>query len=396
MRELWHRRRIAALRRELDVVARTPGAARDAGDAAFMHGDRAAGFHTYPRTALRPALTATYGGWYEYASDDLRGFAFVPGNRDSVTAMLLLGDAAAACGRFREARGYWERTLGKGPRASSPPYAYYPEWTSALRRLLAYRHAVDHPRDDVFCETPEMAQAHNRERQARAQNAEGRLDAAWSVLQHGEARRALQIFDSQLPYWRQHTGEGTGFADVQRGIVIAAIFARDDARAEAELRAIAGSQHEPAGDALVFAGRWDDAFAAYALQTADEPLSDGIDPVAGHGAAEARAGDLRAAMSTWALPSRGHGPSNVDDELMALIGIARARLGDWPGAEDAWLDATRMGRAVPEWQGLWNGNVTALAMLYHFRDHFARGDHAYTLRLDPGQRARRRRRHPDG
>jgi hypothetical protein len=62
---------------------------------------------------------------------------------------------------------------------------------------------------------------------------------------------------------------------------------------------------------------------------------------------------------------------------VALIGLAYARMHDWPAAENAWLHACRIRRNVPQMDNFYEGNITALAMLYHFRDHFARGERRY-------------------
>lgn len=374
----------ARLRAELDAFVRRDGVSRDAADRAFLRGDRAAAFHAYARPSIGIAVTATIGGWYEYAIEDLRGFRLVP--RDRITAALLIGDGEAACGRFGAARAAWRQALDED-RGAGPPYAYVPEWTSALRRLFAYRRARDRSRDDVFCATPEMNAARNARFNAQMDRETHRLEQAWAQLARGDARGALRTFEISMRTWSHYGGVGTGLADAHRGIVIAAILAREDGRARAELDGIEReSGGVSAADRLAIAGRWNDAFAAYRDATVREPMVGGVDRVIAAGTDAARAGDLRAAIASWSQPPDGGGAGYLHDEQVALIGIARARLGDWNGAEDAWLDATRLGRAVPEWQSLWPGNVTALQMLYRFRDRFARGEHAYRLRVDPGPR----------
>ena len=383
---LWRGARIGTLRRELAALAhRTPAAAQDAADAPFFRGERAAAFHAYLRPEFVTATTATIGGWWEPAAQDLRRLTV--SDRDRITADVLIGDTQANCGRFTDARRAWMQSLQDGPRGT-PRNVYYPERTSALRRLVHFRDARDRSLDDVFCATTAMAQAHQRAYQIEVRAAEAQLASAWRLLSDGQARHAARMFANAMPYWEKHVAAaGTGWADAQRGLVIASVYARDDAAAARGLNGIVARQHEPAGDALVFAGRWNDALAAYVDETAQEPSADSADPVAARGAAVARSGDLRGAIAVWSAGSSASGPANVTDEITALIGIARARLGDWSGAERSWLDATRIGRAVPEWQGLWNGNVTALAMLYHYRAHFRRGDHAYRLPIDPGPRS---------
>jgi hypothetical protein len=380
-RELWLNGQTIRLRRELaDFSAQASSAAQNAADAAFLNGDRAAGFLGYWRPQFSDVATTSIGGWYEEIATNLRGTPYPP--RDRVTAALLIGDAEAACGRFRQARAAWMQSLSEG-RMPALPHVYYPEWTSSLRRLLAYQHAPERSRDDVQCITAEAVDAANAKWNAQIAQASAKLDVAWGRLAHGEARAALASFDSVMPFWRRTRNVGGGYADVERGTIIAALFAREDGRAKRELQVIRQEWGgESRATALIFAGRWTEGLVAYRDETAHEPLAEGVDPVVAAGVAAALAGDWREAIVAWSGVPSGHGPDYLEDYQTALIGIARAHLGDWNGAVDAWLEATRMGRPVPEWEPLESGNVVGLEMLYHFRDRYPRGDHSYQLRVD--------------
>jgi len=168
-------------------------------------------------------------------------------------------------------------------------------------------------------------------------------------------------------------------------MLIAAIFMRDDARANAMWKQIGGASLEPAADRLVFAGRWNDAFRAYRDTTRDfavnDPQANQPDPVIAEGAALALRGDFRGAIRAWSKPAVGAGPYDLTDKQTALVGLARARLWDWTGAEAAWIAAARTTRLLPQMSELYDGNAMGLSMLMHFRVHFARGDHAYRWAL---------------
>ncbi len=96
-----------------------------------------------------------------------------------------------------------------------------------------------------------------------------RIASAWTHLAQGEAKRAYREFARELPFWDAFMRQSRGYIDCERGMMIAAIFMRDDARANATWRQISGATLEPAADRLVFAGRWNDAFRAYRDATQD-------------------------------------------------------------------------------------------------------------------------------
>lgn len=215
----------------------------------------------------------------------------------------------------------------------------------------------------------------------------GRIAAAWSDLARGEATRAYREFARELPFWAAVQRQSLGYIDCERGMMIAAIFMRDDARASAMWRQIGGASLEPAADRLVFAGRWNDAFRAYRDTTQDlamvDPRAPAPDRVIAAGVDRALQGDFRGAIRAWSQPSVGGGPYDLTDEQAALVGLARARLGDWTGAEAAWIDAARTTRLLPQMAELYDGNAMGLSMLMHFRSHFVRGDRAYQWAWGP-------------
>jgi hypothetical protein len=212
-----------------------------------------------------------------------------------------------------------------------------------------------------------------------------RIASAWAHLARGEAKRAYREFARELPFWDTVTRQSLGYLDCERGMMIAAIFMHDDARANAMWKQIGGESLEPAADRLVFAGRWNDAFRAYRDATQDlamvNPRANAPDPVIAAGVARALQGDFRGAIRAWSRPAVGGGPYDLTDKQTALVGLARARLGDWTGAEAAWIAAARTQRLLPQMAELYDGNAMGLSMLMHFRSHFARGDHAFRWRF---------------
>jgi len=225
---------------------------------------------------------------------------------------------------------------------------------------------------------------------AGEQNASfARLKAAWRDLALGEPRRAYGEFSRELHFWRGLQVQSFGYDDAERGMMIAAIFTRDDARAEAVWQQVgAGTEREPAADSMIFAGTWADALRAYCDASRGELAVDprpGPDPVIAAGVERALRGDLHGAIVAWSQPTVAAGVWDITDEQTALVGLAHAHLGDWTGAEAAWIRAARTERSMPQIDELFPGNLMGLSMLMHFREHFARGEHAYrwTFRYDP-------------
>ncbi|GEM_PF-5112901 len=208
-----------------------------------------------------------------------------------------------------------------------------------------------------------------------------RIASAWSHLERGEAKRAYREFAREMPFWNAVQRQSLGYIDCERGMMIAAIFMRDDARATAMWKQIGGASLEPPADRFVFAGRWNDAFRAYRDATQDlamiDPRAPAPDRVIAAGVDRALQGDFRGAIRAWSQGAVGGGPYDLTDEQTALVGLARARLGDWAGAEAAWIVAARTTRLLPQMSELYDGNAMGLSMLMHFRSHFVRGDRAY-------------------
>lgn len=208
-----------------------------------------------------------------------------------------------------------------------------------------------------------------------------RLDRAWQLLAGGSPREAYRAFRPELDYWNDFQRQSFGYVDAQRGMMIAAIFARDDAAARAAWGAIAGGAEERPADSLVFAGRWNAAFRAYRDATldlaAEDPRAPEHDRVVTAGVERAVRGDFAGAIAAWSRPAVGRGGYDLTDVQTALIGLAYARERRWNDAETAWLHAARIGRTLPQIDEFHDGNLIGLSMLYHFRDQFRRGEHAY-------------------
>jgi hypothetical protein len=202
------------------------------------------------------------------------------------------------------------------------------------------------------------------------------IDEAWMRLAAGKPTEAYRLFKRELLRWAPDGPSSMGYVDCERGMMIAAIFARDDEDALQAWRKILGKMPEPPGDALVYAGRWNDAFQAYQNATHDNALinpTSGPDPVVASGIRQALIGNLRGAIREWSMPANTIGPYDLTDVQEALTGIAWARLGNWKNAQTAWLKAARYRRNIPQMAEFETGNVIALSMLYHFRAKLAHG-----------------------
>ncbi|MDB5094184.1 MAG: hypothetical protein JWO85_2285 [Candidatus Eremiobacteraeota bacterium] len=149
MDALWQARRI----RDLNVLLAGIGerfhySSDDSADAAFLRGDRFAGFEEYARgwdDLSRANVLAHRRKWREAivllrtVHDDNR-----PQGRD-IKAALVEGDAYFACGRVAAARATWERAFQMPILQLPDTYAIMPEWTSAMRRLARYHRTPDRP-----------------------------------------------------------------------------------------------------------------------------------------------------------------------------------------------------------------------------------------------------------
>lgn len=204
------------------------------------------------------------------------------------------------------------------------------------------------------------------------------LDTGWVQLAHGDAHEALRAFNNALPKWRTRQSDGRGYEDSERGIIIAALLAREDSQAITMLEKVRReSGGISPGTAEIFAGHWQAGLRTYLASTVFTPFGSGTDPVIAAGVHAAESGNWNAAIAVWSKKRDRAKSGRFLDLQTALIGFARAQHGDWNGAASAWIAAARQNRAVPDWESLEYGNIVALEMLVHFRDRYRRGDHRY-------------------
>ncbi|MBV8150071.1 MAG: hypothetical protein JO101_08715 [Candidatus Eremiobacteraeota bacterium] len=205
---------------------------------------------------------------------------------------------------------------------------------------------------------------------------------AWQDLAAGRPHEAYATFTRELPLWAAGSPSAPQYVDCARGVILSALFEKDDAKAKAALTAIVSGDSEPKGDALFFAGQTAAALRAYRDATFDnavvDPRPHQPDRVIAAGVSFALKGDWFNAIRAWSQPAVGAGPYDLTDEQTALVGIAFAVLHEWPQAEAAWISASRMTRIIPQMGSFWPGNITGLSMLYRYRTKFARGEHQYT------------------
>jgi len=202
------------------------------------------------------------------------------------------------------------------------------------------------------------------------------IDEAWTRLAAGKPTEAYRLFKREFLRWVPDGPSSMGYVDCERGMMIAAVFARDDENALQAWRKILGKMTEPPGDALVYAGRWNDAFQAYQNATQNNSAfnpSTGPDPVVASGVRQALIGNLRGAIREWSMPANTVGPYDLTDVQEALVGIAWARLANWKNAQTAWIKAARYRRNIPQMDEFETGNVISLSMLYHFRAKISHG-----------------------
>jgi hypothetical protein len=144
---LWLAGRDGELARELaSASARFAGASQADADRAFFAGDRTAAFAAYADGEMRAVRALTRDGrWRETIARlrTARADDAVPGR--PIAAALLEGDAYAACGRWPEARTTWYRAFSTAVLQPPRRYRFFPEWTSAMRRLVRYRTAAGAP-----------------------------------------------------------------------------------------------------------------------------------------------------------------------------------------------------------------------------------------------------------
>ena len=213
-----------------------------------------------------------------------------------------------------------------------------------------------------------------------------RLSAAWNQLYAGSPREAYRAFAHEFPRWKPLGPSTLGYIDAERGMMVAAILAKDDATAQKEWGTILAAFDEPRADTLYFSGRVDDALRTFRDSTQDNalvnPHVDRPDPNIDAGVRSALKSKWRDAITAWSRPAVGGGTYDLTDEQEALIGIAYAEMGQWTEAEATWIAAARIRRNVPQLAYLYPGNMTSLSMLWHFRNKFLRGENAYVLRIN--------------
>jgi hypothetical protein len=143
MNALYLAHRDAELERELTFVRATlPGAAEPPPDTAFVRGDRTAGFDAYAVADLRDPRALAHAGRWNDAIAVLRDVREGPGfTGRSIAAPLLEGDAYAACGRYDAARTTWYRAFSTAVLRGDGRHRFFPEWTSAMNRLVHERTA---------------------------------------------------------------------------------------------------------------------------------------------------------------------------------------------------------------------------------------------------------------
>jgi hypothetical protein len=206
---------------------------------------------------------------------------------------------------------------------------------------------------------------------------ERRQKTAYRLIWHGQPQEARKLFEQDAAYYAgsSHT---FGYVRLLKGLFLSDLYAKNDAAAGKDLaRVIAYVGREPAGDALIFRGDQVAAWGAYASESMHQPGYE-MDSVVADGATEAIAGNLKGALSTWSGAAGGAWSSWGGDLQYALVGIAQAQTKHWRRAEQAWILGAVISRpASVDWATIWDGNVTSLAMLFHFRAHLERGENAY-------------------
>jgi hypothetical protein len=153
MNALYLAHRDAQLERELAFARRSvQGAAEPARDRAFPSGDVIAGFDAYATgAALREPLSLAHAARWSDAIGRLRDVHERAYLGSSIAAALLEGDAYAACGRYDAARTTWHRAFSTGVPTPAGRGRFYPEWTSAMNRLVHERDAAIRPSSQPGC-----------------------------------------------------------------------------------------------------------------------------------------------------------------------------------------------------------------------------------------------------
>lgn len=97
----------------------------------------------------------------------------------------------------------------------------------------------------------------------------------------------------------------------------------------------------------------------------------GPDPVVAAGVELALHKNWKGAIAAWSQPpTSSQGPNSLTELQLSLVGLAQRVLGNWKNAGATWMAAARSTIAQPQISWLSTGNMMALSMLYHYRDHF--------------------------
>lgn len=152
---LWlaHRDRELA-QRLASIGARFAGASNERADGPFFRGDDSAAFDAYAArdAELRTARTLAHQRrWLDAIARLRRVREGAPPDGRTIDAALLEGDAFAACGHYDAARTTWYRAFSTAILQPPARYRFFPEWTSAMRRLLHHRSSADRPSTAPAC-----------------------------------------------------------------------------------------------------------------------------------------------------------------------------------------------------------------------------------------------------
>jgi hypothetical protein len=144
---LWIAGRDVELRRELARVDELfAGASEPRADPPFFSGDRSAAFAVYAGEDMRTTIALARAARWNEVVRRLRKASASSEHPDRVIAIALLeGDAYAACRHWYDARKTWYRAFSTAVWTRSQMRRFFPEWTSAMRRLVRYRVASGQP-----------------------------------------------------------------------------------------------------------------------------------------------------------------------------------------------------------------------------------------------------------
>ncbi len=188
----------------------------------------------------------------------------------------------------------------------------------------------------------------------------------------GQAAAAVAGFAAIAPtIAKAFQYDGTHGIDFDRTYFYALLAARDDAAARNFLTQVEGNWKPAAEERAFWNAQYAASFAGYVaddssvFRTPDMADAHKLDRHLNYALADVRAGNVRGAIQEkLADADRG--------SLYALmLGNLYVQQRDWPEAFAAWIDAAGEGPgvAMPEFYTLDRWNVSALEMLYYYRQH---------------------------